>query len=161
MGSHSIDKVKDKQCDVKRNIDTKKSELSQLEQRKQSLMDSGTEVQNSNMDDEIKKQVMELINGELEMNSDKGKELSSEMQDDLQSLTEMKIEVKEMLEDTKDNRQKLEQEKSVLDKFGLGKNIDSAISDMSSSENQLNELGDSLLGTEEELNETSHRLNML
>lgn len=27
MGSHSIDKVKDKQCDVKRNIDTKKSEV--------------------------------------------------------------------------------------------------------------------------------------
>lgn len=161
MGSHSIDKVKDKQCDVKRNIDTKKSELSQLEQRKQSLLDSGTEVQNSNMDDEIKKQVMELINGELEMNSDKGKELSSKMQDDLQSLTEMKIEVSEMLESTEDNRQKLEQKKSILDKFGLGKNIDSAISDMSSSENQLNELGDSLLGTEEELNDTSQRLNML
>lgn len=68
MGSHSIDKVKDKQCDVKRNIETKKSELSQLEQRKQSLMDSGTGVQNSNMDDEVKKQVMELINRELEMN---------------------------------------------------------------------------------------------
>lgn len=161
MGSHSIDKVKDKQCDVKRNIDTKKSELSQLEQRKQSLLDSGTEVQNSNMDDEIKKQVMELINGELEMNSDKGKELSSKMLDDLQSLTEMKIEVSEMLESTEDNRQKLEQKKSILDKFGLGKNIDSAISDMSSSENQLNELGDSLLGTEEELNKTSQRLNML
>lgn len=161
MGSHSIDKVKDKQCDVKRNIDTKKSELSQLEQHKQSLLDSGTEVQNSNMDDEIKKQVMELINGELEMNSDKGKELSSKMQDDLQSLTEMKIEVSEMLESTEDNRQKLEQKKSILDKFGLGKNIDSAISDMSSSENQLNELGDSLLGTEEELNKTSQRLNML
>lgn len=161
MGSHSIDKIKDKQCDVKRNIDTKKSELSQLEQRKQSLLDSGTEVQNSNMDDEIKKQVMELINGELEMNSDKGKELSSKMLDDLQSLTEMKIEVSEMLESTEDNRQKLEQKKSILDKFGLGKNIDSAISDMSSSENQLNELGDSLLGTEEELNKTSQRLNML
>lgn len=61
MATHSIDKVKDKQGDVKRNLDTKKEELNQLEERKQALMDSGNDVQNSDMNEHTKKLIMDQI----------------------------------------------------------------------------------------------------
>lgn len=161
MGNHSIDRVKEKQNDIKRNIEQKKDELNQLEQRKQSLLDSGTNIQNSDMDDETIKVVMELINQELEENSEMGKELSNEMQNDLSFLTEMKYEVNEMKESTEKNLNNLEQKKSILDKFKRANNIDSAISEMEDSKVQLDELNNNLIDTEKDLTETSQRLGML
>lgn len=159
--AHNIDKVKDKQCDIKRNLDTKKNELSQLEERKQALLDSGMNVQNSDMDESTKRLVMEQINQALEENSEKGKEFSSEMTDDLMSLEDMKQEVSEMAESTEQERKNLEQKKSVLDKFGLGKNIDSAISEMDNSKSQLENVQGDLIETEREVSEIARQLNSL
>lgn len=159
--AHNIDKVKDKQGDVKRNLDTKKKELSQLEERKQALLDSGIDVQDSDMDESTKRLVMEQINQALEENAEKGNELSDEMQDDLDSLTEMKDEVSEMMESTEQERKSLENKKSILDRFGLGKNIDSAISEMNDSKIQLDSVNESLLEDEKELKEISHKLSNL
>lgn len=159
--AHNIDKVKDKQGDIKRNLDTKKNELSQLEERKQALLDSGMNVQNSDMDESTKRLVMEQINQALEENSEKGKEFSSEMTDDLMSLEDMKQEVSEMAESTEQERKNLEQKKSVLDKFGLGKNIDSAISEMDNSKSQLENVQGDLIETEREVSEIARQLNSL
>ncbi len=159
--AHNIDKVKDKQGDIKRNLDTKKNELSQLEERKQALLDSGMNVQNSDMDESTKRLVMEQINQALEENSEKGKEFSSEMTDDLMSLEDMKQEVSEMAESTEQERKNLEQKKSVLDKFGLGKNIDSAISEMDNSKSQLENVQVDLIETEREVSEIARQLNSL
>lgn len=159
--AHNIDKVKDKQSDVKRNLDTKKKELSQLEERKQALLDSGMDVQNSDMDESTKRLVMEQINQALEENSEKGKEFSSEMTDDLMSLEDMKQEVSEMTESTEQERRNLEQKKSILDKFGLGKNIDSAISEMDDSKSQLEDVHGNLIETEREVSDIARQLNSL
>lgn len=159
--AHNIDKVKDKQGDVKRNLDTKKNELSQLEERKQALLDSGMDVQNSDMDESTKRLVMEQINQALEENSEKGKEFSSEMTDDLMSLEDMKQEVSEMTESTEQERKNLEQKKSVLDKFGLGKNIDDALSEMDNSKSQLENVQGDLIETEREVSEIARQLNSL
>lgn len=161
MGNHSIDKIKDRQLDVKQKLETKKGKLNQLEQRKQSLLDTGTEVQGSDMDSNAIRTIMDLINKELEQNAEKGQELSNEMQNDFESLEDMKNEVGEMKEGTEQNRQKLENKKTILDKFGLGKNIDTAISEMENSQAQLNELGNNLVETEKDLSETSQRLGSL
>ena len=158
---HNIDKVKDKQSDIKRNLDTKKKELNQLEERKQALLDSGIDVQNSDMDESTKRLVMEQINQELEENSEKGKEFSSEITDDLMSLEDMKQEISEMTESTEQERRNLEQKKSILDKFGLGKNIDSAISEMDDSKSQLENVHGDLIETEREVSDIARRLNSL
>mgnify|MGYP004459733735 FL=1 len=159
--AYSIDKVKDKQSDVKRNLDIKKEELNQLEERKQTLLDSGMDIQNSNMDEKNKRAIMELINKELEENSEKGEELSEDMQDDLDLLTEMKDEVTEMIESSKQERKNLENKKSILDKFGMGKNIDDAISEIDDSVVQLDSINDSLLKDEQKLNNISQKLSHL
>lgn len=159
--AYSIDKVKDKQSDVKRNLDIKKEELNQLEERKQTLLDSGMDIQNSNMDEKNKRAIMELINKELEENSEKGEELSEDMQDDLDLLTEMKDEVTEMIESSKQERKNLENKKSILDKFGMGKNIDDAISEIDDSVVQLDSINNSLLKDEQKLNNISQKLSHL
>lgn len=161
MGNHSIDRVKSRQMDVKKNIENKKGELGQLEERKQSLLEAGIDTQGSDMDESTKRVVMEQLNAALEENAEKGKELSSEMQDDLNSLTEMKEEVSEMREATKQERSKLEGRKSILDIFGGGRNIDSAIQEMDDSTENLDALNGDLLEDERELNEISQRLNSL
>lgn len=158
---HNIDKVKDKQSDIKRNLDTKKKELNQLEERKQALLDSGIDVQNSDMDESTKRLVMEQINQALEENSEKGKEFSSEITDDLMSLEDMKQEISEMTESTGQERRNLEQKKSILDKFGLGKNIDSAISEMDDSKSQLENVHGDLIETEREVSDIARQLNSL
>ena len=158
---HNIDKVKDKQSDIKRNLDTKKKELNQLEERKQALLDSGIDVQNSDMDESTKRLVMEQINQALEENSEKGKEFSSEITDDLMSLEDMKQEISEMTESTEQERRNLEQKKSILDKFGLGKNIDSAMSEMDDSKSQLENVHGDLIETEREVSDIARQLNSL
>ena len=159
--AHSIDKVKDRQNEIKQNLETKKGELSELEEQKQALLESGTEVQDSDIDDDVKRKVMDLINQELEDNSEKGQELSVEMGDDFSSLENAKQEVSEMSEGTEQKRKKLEQKKALLEKFGLGKNIDSAISEMDDSQKSLDELRNSLLEDEKALTEVSHKLSSL
>lgn len=159
--AHSIDKVKDRQSEIKQNLETKKGELSELEEQKQALLESGTEVQDSDIDDDVKRKVMDLINQELEDNSEKGQELSVEMGDDFSSLEDAKEEVSEMSEGTEQERRKLEQKKSLLEKFGLGKNIDSAFSELDDSQTRLDELRNSLLEDEKALTEVSHKLSSL
>ena len=119
--AHSIDKVKDRQSEIKQNLETKKGELSELEERKQSLLESGIEVQDSDIDEDVKRNVMDLINQELEDNSEKGKEFSNEMGNDFSSLENAKQEVSEMSEGTEQERKKLEQKKLCLRNLVLEK----------------------------------------
>lgn len=83
------------------------------------------------------------------------------MTDDLMSLQDMKQEVLEMTESTKQERQKLEQKKPVLDRFGLGKNIDTAISEMDTDMSQLESVQGELIEIEHEISDVAHKLNSL
>ncbi len=161
MAGRNIDRIKDTQKDAQRNLETKKGELSQLEERKRALLESGMDIQNSEMDDDSKKVVMELLNNALEENSEKGEELSREMNDDFANLENAKQELAEMSESTDEERRKLEGKKSVLDKFGLGGKIDDAIGKMDDSKQQLEGVRESLVETEKELSNISSKLNSL
>lgn len=160
-GNRSIDKITDTQKDVQRSLEQKKGELSQLEENKSALLEAGTEVQGSEMDEKVKQTVMELINSELEANAEKGKEKSQEMTEDLQKLESSKEEVETMKESSASERQKLENKKNLLERFGLGGQMDSAISDMENHEQELDDLHQSLMDDEQELNAVSQKLSGL
>ncbi len=157
-GNHSIDKVRDTQADVQKSIETKKGELSQLEENKSKLLEAGREIQDSEMDDQAKRTVMDLINKELEANAEKGDEKSQEMTEDLQKLETSKEEVETMKEGSAAERQKLENKKGLLERFGLGGQLDSAISNMENQETELDNLHQSLIDDESELNRISQKL---
>lgn len=156
-----IGKIKDEQGDIKRNIETKKSELSELKENKSELRQNYIEMQKSDASDELKEFVMGKINEELEANSKKGKELSTEMTEDVKTLDKLKENVREMTEATETESQKLEGKKSIFERFSGGKKIEEAIEKMNQEKNQLDSLGASLLEDEKELNKISHELNSL
>lgn len=161
MANRSIDKVTDMHNDVKRNLETKKSELEDLEKRKKELLDAGIAVQGSDMDEKVIQTIMGEINRSLEENSEKGEELSTEMTDDVKNLDDMKTDVQEMSKSAEDQKKKLEGKKSILDKFGLGKGIENAISEIDSNQVDLENLQNGLLESEHELNQISQKLNSL
>lgn len=161
MANFSIDKTKDKISDVKRNLDTKKGELEQLETKKNSLLDAASDIQASNIDEETQRTVMELINESLEETSEKGAELSNEMSADFESIESMKQEAQESMESNQQERASLEQKKSLLDKMGLGGKLEESISELDSNRQELTDLTSSLAETEKELSAVSSKLDML
>lgn len=161
MANFSIDKTKDKISDVKRNLDTKKGELEQLETKKNSLLDAASDIQASNIDEETQRTVMGLINESLEETSEKGAELSNEMSADFESIESMKQETQESMESNQQERASLEQKKALLDKMGLGGKLEESISELDSNKQKLTDLTSSLAETEKELSAVSSKLDML
>lgn len=161
MANFSIDKTKDKISDVKRNLDTKKGELEQLETKKNSLLDAASDIQASNIDEETQRTVMELINESLEETSEKGAELSNEMSADFESIESMKQEAQESMESNQQERASLEQKKALLDKMGLGGKLEESICELDSNRHELTDLTLSLAETEKELSAVSSKLDML
>ena len=161
MAGFRIDDKRNKVSDIKKNIETKKGELEQLENHKQELLDAGTDMQGSEIDEDVQATLMELINGALEDNAEKGRELSNEMNSDLDSLEDMKQETQESVKSNESQRKSLESKKALLDKFGIGGKLEGAISELDTNMGQLEDLNDSLIETEKELSDVSAKLGML
>ena len=77
--AYNVEKTKNKIGEIKKNIETKKGELSNLEKNKQELLDAGVSVQGADLDEKVQKTVMDAINNALEANAEKGQELNSEL----------------------------------------------------------------------------------
>lgn len=159
--AYSLERNREKTNEIKKNIETKKGELASLEENKKALLDAGTDVMGSEIDEEAQRKVMDLINSELEANSEKGKELSSEMSSDMSTLDSMKDENQRSLESNVEERSKLEQKKSLLERFGLGGKLEQSISELDDNRQRLDEFNSDLIETEKELSDTSSKLSML
>lgn len=161
MGNFSIERSKNKLTDVKSNLDIKKKELKNLEENKIKLLEIGSELQDSDIDTDAQRKLMEYINNSLDYNAQKGEELSEEMQSDFSSIENMKQEVDSSMENNKKEEDKLYHTKTLLDKIGLGKNIDYALSELKDNKKDLDELNSNLIDTEKELSNISQKLSML
>lgn len=159
--AYSIEKTKGQIAEVKKRIETKKDELSNLEKNKQALIDANMEVQGSDLDERTQKTVMEVINNALDANAKKGKELSSEMNNDLSSLENMRQETQESLECNEQERKSLESKRAMLDKFRLGKALEGGISDLESNRQELDDVQQELIDAQKQIADTSARLNGL
>ena len=91
--AYSLERNKGKVSDIKQNIDTKKSELKNLEENKENLLEAGREVQRSEIDEDVQKTLMDQINQALEANAEKGDELADDMNVDAKDLENMKQEM--------------------------------------------------------------------
>ena len=161
MAGISLDRNKGKVSDIKQNIESKKGELSQLEENKQKLLEAGTDIQASDIDEDVQKILMEKINQSLEENSEKGEQLSQEMNTDVKDLESMKQEVDESKKSNEQERSKLEKKKELLDKVGLGGSLEEAISELNNNYMNLEDFQASLTETQKELNSVSQRLSSL
>lgn len=59
--AYNVEKTKNKIGEIKKNIETKKGELSNLEKNKQELLDAGVSVQGADLDEKVQKTVMVLL----------------------------------------------------------------------------------------------------
>jgi len=157
----NLDRNKGKVSDIKQNIDNKKGELAKLEENKEKLLEAGTDIQGSDIDENVQKQILQEINQALEDNAEKGQELSDEMNDDANDLEEMKQETAESMDSNDEERSKLEQKKALLDRFGLGGSLDDALSELDDNKKDLEEFNDTLIETEKEMHEVSQKLSSL
>ena len=161
MAGYSIDRNRGKVSDIKQNLDNNKNELADLEKNKQALLDAETELQASDLDEDVQKTLMEQINRALEENAEKGEEVSDRMTADFQDIEEMRQETQDSMQSNEQERGKLEQKKALLDKFGLGGALEDGIAELDDNRVQLEDFMDDLSNTEKELSEVSQKLKSL
>lgn len=161
MAKFNIDSSKGKVTDIKGNIDTKKKELSDLEKKKQQLIDGRLELDDAHMDEETQRIVAEGLAKAREKITERGKELSSELDSDASMLEEMAQETDDVKSDTDAQRKKTEQKKALLDKVGLGTSLDNAINKMTDSSAQLTDLRSSISEASQEVRNLQTQLGNL
>ena len=159
--AYNIEKTKNKISEIKKNIETKKGELANLEKNKQELLDAEMSVQGADLDANVQKKVMDAINNALEANAEKGQEVSSELNENMSDLENMKQSTQDSLESSKSEKTKLEQKKALLDKFGLGQPLEKGISDLENNQKELSDINQELIDAQREISETSTKLNLL
>ena len=159
--AYNIDKTKSKISEIKKNIETKKGELSNLEKNKQELLDAGMSVQGADLDEKVQKKVMDAINNALEANAEKGQELSSELNENMSDLENMKQDTQKSLDSSKSEEAKIEQKKALLDKLGLGHSLEKGITDLEMNQKELSDLNKELIDAQREISNTSTKLNLL
>ena len=157
----NLDKNKNRVQDIKKNIEAKKGEQASLERSKEEVMQEGMEIQGSNLEEKAMQTAMEGVNMELENISDRGKELADEMKGDFSELETLREETQETMEGTDAEKKKLEKKKELLDKLGLGKGLESAINELSDSQQNLDSFAQTVTETQKELETVQGKLSGL
>ena len=159
--SYNVEKTKNKIGEIKKNIEAKNSELSNLEKNKQELLDAGMSIQGADLDEKVQKTVMDAINNALEANAEKGQELSSELDKNMSNLEDMKQNTQNSLESSKSEEARLEQKKALLDKLGLGQHLERGISDLKNNQRKLDDINKELIEAQREISNATKKLNLL
>ena len=159
--AYNVEKTKNKIVEIKKNIETKKGELSNLEKNKQELLDAGVSVQGADLDEKVQKTVMDAINNALEANAEKGQELNSELSENMSDLESLKQNTQNSLESAKSEKAKIEHKKALLDKLGLGQHLERGISDLENNQKELGDINKELIDAQREISATSTKLDLL
>jgi len=157
----NLDQRKGQITDIKGNIESKKGQLENLTEQKKALLEAGTEVQGTGLDDRVIQTVMDSINQSLQDVESKGSELSSEMNSDAQMLEEIREDTERDIESTEAERRSLEQKKSLLDRFGLGASLDQGLSELSTHSSELDSVKNEAIQAMQELSRVSSQLDGL
>ena len=159
--AYNVEKTKNKIGEIKKNIETKKGELSNLEKNKQELLDAGVSVQGADLDEKVQKTVMDAINNALEANAEKGQELNSELSENMSDLESLKQNTQNSLESAKSEKAKIEHKKALLDKLGLGQHLERGMSDLENNQKELGDINKELIDAQREISATSTKLDLL
>lgn len=159
--AYSIDRSRGKVSDIKQNIEQKRNEAKSLEDNKRELLDARLEIQDSDLDENVQRRLLQEIAEALENNSEKAEELSDEMNPDVTDIEDMKQETQLSTESNMSERSSLEQKKQLLDRFGIGSSIDAAISDLDGNRADLEDFMESLIDTGKELDDLARRFSTI
>ena len=150
-----------KVSEIRQNIESKKSELAQLEMQKTELLDAVMDVQGAELDDKVKTEVKDAINSALEANKNKGYELSNEMGSEAKQLEEMKQDTQESIDSARNEKGKIEKKQKMLERFGFGDKLDGAIQELDNNITELGEVNEEIISALQELSQVSQKLSGL
>lgn len=138
--NRSIDANRGKVKDIDGNFKSKEKQLQELEQNKEAFREERRALENSNIDDRVKRDLAELTNEAWRENSEKAKELSRQMDGDFKMLDELMEESELAIADIDKSISKVEATGRLLDVLGLGKSLDGAIQELDESREEEQEL---------------------
>lgn len=159
--AYSIEKTKNRLSEIKEKIEAKKSEMANLEQNKREILEAGSEVTGSNLDERTQGVVMDSLSQSLEANAQRGRELSSEMNADLQDMEAARQENQVSLESNEKETANAERVKGLLDKFGAGSAMDKGLAALNENRKELTDLDHELAKTQQEIFDLSAKAGML
>lgn len=161
MARYNIDRSKSNVSEIKESILEKQKKWENLESLKQKVFYGGIDLESANMDEEARIVLSEGLRKAREKITERGKELSSELNEDKAELEEISQETGDVQTDTEVQLRSTEQKRMLLDKVGLGASLDNAISKMDSSVGELSDLQGNISDVTRELMMTQMRLNDL
>lgn len=161
MARYNIDRSKSNVSEIKESILEKQKKWENLESLKQKVIYGGIDLESANMDEEARIVLSEGLRKAREKITERGKELSSELNEDKAELEEISQETGDVQTDTEVQLRSTEQKRMLLDKVGLGASLDNAISKMDSSVGELSDLQGNISDVTRELMMTQMRLNDL
>ncbi len=147
--------------DIKGNIETKKKQLDNLNEQKKVLLEAGTEIQGTSLDNRVIQTVMDSINQSLREVESKGSEFSDELTSDAKMLEEIREDTERDIESAEAERRSLEQRKSVLDRFGLGASLEKGMTELSTHASELESVKNDTIQAMQELSRVSSQLGGL
>lgn len=159
--AYNIDRSRGKVSDIQRNIENKRSEANVLEENKQELLDSRIEIEDSDLDENVQRRLVQEIANALQENREKAQEISDEMNADVADIEEMKQEAQVSMESNVSVRASLERKKQLLDWFNAGSSLDAGFVDLEDNRMDLEGFMDSLIDTGKELDDLARRLSTI
>lgn len=159
--AYNIDRSRGKVSDIQRNIENKRSEANVLEENKQELLDSRIEIEDSDLDENVQRRLVQEIANALQENREKAQEISDEMNADVADIEEMKQEAQVSMESNVSVRASLERKKQLLDRFNAGSSLDAGFVDLEDNRMDLEGFMDSLIDTGKELDDLARRLSTI
>ena len=159
--AYNIDRSRGKVSDIQRNIENKRSEANVLEENNQGLLDSRIEIEDSDLDENVQRRLVQEIANALQENREKAQEISDEMNADVADIEEMKQEAQVSMESNVSVRASLERKKQLLDRFNAGSSLDAGLVDLEDNRMDLEGFMDSLIDTGKELDDLARRLSTI
>lgn len=159
--SYDISKNKEGIKEIKTNLESKKGELSKLEEQKKELLDAITDVEGAKIDDNTKKVIEDSLKSSLEANKNKGGELSNELGKEMKKMEAIKQDAMDSMSDATDQKNSLSKKKSLLDRFGIGKMLDGATKSLDQNIKDLEDVKDDSIETMRELEKASMKASKL
>ena len=159
--AYNIDRSRGKVSDIQRYIENKRSEANALEENKQELLDSRIEIEDSDLDENVQRRLVQEIANALQENREKAQEISDEMNADVADIEEMKQEAQVSMESNASVRASLERKKQLLDRFNAGSSLDAGLVDLEDNRMDLEGFMDSLIDTGKELDDLARRLSTI
>ena len=152
---YDVKKAKGEVKEIKKNIENQKDEVGKLEEQKKALVEAMMEVEGSNIDEETKQVIHEAVNGAIEKNREKGNEISQNLEKDIATLENNKQESQESMNDSMNEKKKLEQKQKLLDRFGIGGALDNGISKLDANIHELEGINEEIIQAMQELSQVS------